>query len=211
VELPAAVAARLDELIELGARMPTGSESYYADHTSLLSWRGASIALLHRILGPNDAYTKQFEEVTGGYYMSAATTGTVLLRHIRQDLQAGYLSRVSDLIAADVIGDVWAQTSELLDAGYTEAAATLAGAALELGLRRVADKHGIAVDHLRGIGPLNEALAKAGEYSGLRQRQIDVWRQIRNAAAHGDHAAYDAAQVRAMVDGAQVFLGEMLG
>lgn len=209
--LPPGLLARLDDLIELGRKMPPGSERYYADHASLLSWRAASIAWLTRVLGADDAYTKEFASVSDSYYLTAASTGVAVLGHVRTDLAGGYLDRISDLIAASVIGDVWAQATELLEGGYAQAAATLAGSALEVGLRRAAEKNDVDVARVRGIGPLNEALARAGVYNALRQGQVDVWRQIRNAAAHGDTASLNVGDVGTMLQGAQSLLVDLLG
>jgi len=61
-----------------------------------------------------------------------------------------------------------------------------------------------------GIGAVNLALAKAGVYTAMRQRQVDVWRELRNAAAHGDYATYGDAEVRAMLDGGQALLAELM-
>jgi hypothetical protein len=39
---------------------------------------------------------------------------------------------------------------------------------------------------------------------------VDVWRELRNAAAHGDYKSYTEAEVRAMIEGGQALLAELL-
>ena len=59
-------------------------------------------------------------------------------------------------------------------------------------------------------GPVNVALAKGGVYTAMRQRQVDVWRDLRNAAVHGNYGTYGEAEVRAMLEGGQALLAELM-
>jgi hypothetical protein len=101
--LPSVTSARLDELIETGATMPSSSKDMSrADYPTMVAWYAASTAWLERILRSGDAYTRQFGSSASGPHMSAARTGTANLRQVRADLEQGYLSRLSGLIAAAV-------------------------------------------------------------------------------------------------------------
>ena len=208
--IPAAVMTRLDELIELGSHVgQSRSDAYYADPDGLIPWRAAAVAWLERVLGREDAYTRQFAEAADGWQYRAVTSGTAILRHVKEDLEVGYLQRVSQLIAAELVADVWGQAAELLGQGYKDAAASVGGAALEVGLRQAAAARNVAVSGT-GIGPVNLSLAKAAAYSAMRQKQVDVWRELRNAAAHGSYTTYGEAEVRAMLQGGQELLAELL-
>ena len=59
------------------------------------------------------------------------TTAAGILRAAREDYANGYLFDIKQLIAAEVFDDLLEQAEHLLDAGYQEAAAVLAGAVLE--------------------------------------------------------------------------------
>lgn len=207
--VPDQVLARLDELIALGEKMPHSGDAFYASHEALVSWRAACTAWLERVIGANDAYTREFKTAADGWYYSAATSGTGVLRHVRQDIGEGYLTSMSALVAAELVADVWEQSAELLDGGYKDAAASVAGAALEAGLRRVVDAKGITPTGPRGIGSLNAALAGAGVYNALRQRQVDAWRELRNAAAHGDYGAFTESDVRGLIEGGRALLADI--
>ncbi len=209
--VPPSILARLDKLIEDGAAIPRSSEGdTYADDAALVPWRVATQAWLTRVVGADDVYTRQFVEVADGWYMSAAINGVGILRQLRIDIEAGYLDRYSTMVAGAVIRDVWEQAAELLAQGFKDAAASVAGVGLELGLKQLADSRGLDVTKIRGIGPLNEALVRESVYSVMRQDQIDVWRGIRNAAAHGEHGTFTESDVRSMIDGVQSFLAEAL-
>jgi len=101
-----------------------------------------------------------------------------------------------------------------LDSGYKDAAAVLLGAVLEDSLRKVAQPSGVATTAANGksltIDPLNVALAKAGIYGPLVQKQITTWANLRNDAAHGNFSKYDAEQVRQMLLFVQKFCGDFL-
>jgi len=203
--------ARLDELIDEGSRVRrAGDEGFYAATENLVPWRAAAIAYLERVLGRDDAYTRQFADAANTYHYEGVTSGVGILTNLRHDLAHGYLRRMSQLVAAELVADIWEQASVLLNEGYKDAAASIAGAALEVGLRRIALAHNVDVTGIRNLGPLNTALATAGVYSAVRQRQVDAWKELRNAAAHGDYSSYAEADVRTMLTGVQAFLAEFL-
>ncbi len=85
---------------------------------------------------------------------------------------------------------------------------------LEDSLRKLADPKGVAVISPTGkpltIDPLNVALAKAGVYNALAQKQITTWANLRNDAAHGQFTKYDAEQVRQMLIFVQKFCSDYL-
>jgi hypothetical protein len=60
------------------------------------------------------------------------------------------------------------------------------------------------------IDPLNVAIAKAGTYGPLVQKQIITRANLRNDAAHGNFSKYDADQVRQMLQFVQKFCADYL-
>jgi len=127
------------------------------------------------------------------------------------DVLDGHLVPYRTIVAAEILGDLLEQADELLRTGYKDAAAALAGAALENGLRSIGAGRGVDLGATRGLDALNRTLASEGAYTAVRQKQIDAWRTLRNAAAHGDTALYTEAEVRAMIDGVRSFLADALG
>lgn len=57
---------------------------------------------------------------------------------------------------------------------------------------------------------LNAALAKAGVYNLLVQKQVTAWADLRNKAAHAHWDQYDAEQVTQMLAGVRKFCVDYL-
>ena len=102
----------------------------------------------------------------------------------------------------------------LLTEGYKDASAVLLGGVLEDSLRKLAVSKGVSIFSSVGkpltIDPLNAALAKAGAYNALVQKQVTTWANLRNDAAHGQFTKYDAEQVRQMLLFVQKFCSDYL-
>ena len=94
----------------------------------------------------------------------------------------------------------------LLNNGYKDPAASLVGAVLEDGLRRICTTNGIAVKAREDISSLNQKLAQKQVYNPLQQKQIQVWNDIRNNADHGHFDEYKADDVKSMLGGVNKFL-----
>ncbi|MGA2200340.1 MAG: hypothetical protein ABSG40_00130 [Terriglobales bacterium] len=94
--------------------------------------------------------------------------------------------------------------------GYKDPAAVVVGSVLEAHLRKLCDKHGIAVVKADGTTPktadaLNAELAAAGIYSKLDQKSVTAWLDLRNNAAHGKYKEYTDEQVAVMLQGVRDF------
>ena len=133
-----------------------------------------------------------------------------VLRAASEDLVNGYLFDTRSLIEAEVFSDFLEIAQHLLDSGYKDPAASLAGAVLEDGLRRVCSAASVPFKKSDGLDALNTALAKAGAYNRLVQSRVDTWRHIRNAADHGNFAEYGADDVRDMIAGVRDLLASNL-
>ena len=93
---------------------------------------------------------------------------------------------------------------------YKDPAASLIGAVLEDGLRKIADKNGIQVKNGDDIGSLNTKLADKGVYNHLVRKQIQAWKGIRDSADHGKFEDYNKDDAKAMLEGVNRFLTENL-
>lgn len=57
---------------------------------------------------------------------------------------------------------------------------------------------------------MNADLCKAGAYNITKQKQITAWADIGNKAAHGEGSTYTANDARAMVDGVDALVVDLL-
>jgi hypothetical protein len=104
----------------------------------------------------------------------------------------------------------WAMLNLGLSHGYKDPAASLIGAVLEDGMRRIAAARDVASNRGDGLDSLNQKLARAEVYNAIVQKQIDVWRQLRNGTDHANFAEYTLTQVSNMQRGVTQFLAEYL-
>lgn len=136
---------------------------------------------------------------------------TAILEAMRDDFAAGRLRGAAELIHADVFTDFLEMGTYLLDEGYKDPAAVIAGSTLEGHLRKLCDKHGVPTTDpttgaARKASMLNADLRKAGAYDKSDEKSVTAWLGLRNDAAHGDYAKYVAGQVALLVDGVRDFI-----
>jgi hypothetical protein len=135
--------------------------------------------------------------------------GVGVLKALREDLVSGYLNSVRALISAEVFTDFLEMAEHLLDEGYHHAAASLAGAVLEDGLRRtLRDRGAKATGNLESM---NQMALDQGIYAPLVFTQVKVWVSIRNDADHANWAAVEAGRVQSMIRDLPGFLTRDLG
>jgi hypothetical protein len=101
----------------------------------------------------------------------------------------------------------------LLDEGYEDAAAVIAGSSLEAHLKQLCQKNNIDTETTVSsrIEPkkadlINSELTKAEAYTKLDQKSITAWLDLRNKAAHGKYEEYSKEQVSIMISGIRGFL-----
>ena len=124
----------------------------------------------------------------------------------KEDFEGGYLVSVRNLVQAEVADSEIDQATELLDSGYTTAAAVVAGVVLETTLRTLCEKNGLAIGTLN---KMNEDLAKAGAYNSLKQKRITSLAAVRNSAAHGKTGEFTDQDVKSMIAEVQRFAEEV--
>lgn len=169
-------------------------------------------ALLQRLVPKTSAYATEAaavrKQVPRSIYRLPRYVG--ILRALRDDLEAGWMSHIEELLHADTFDDFLEMATELLEKGYKDAAAVVAGSVLESHLRLLAEKSGIAVmagKHRKKVDTLNADLVKAETYSKLKQKEITSHLGIRNSAAHGEYDEYEPSEVARMIDAIRDFIG----
>ena len=123
--------------------------------------------------------------------------------------RGGYLQSVIELVHADIFADFLDMAEYLLQQGYKDPAAVVTGSVVEAHLRKLCNKHGIAVVKSDGSAKkadaLNSELAAGTVYSKLDQKSVTAWLDLRNKAAHGKYDEYTKEQVAVMLQGVRDF------
>jgi len=172
-------------------------------------------ATIERVGGTNSAYNKQTEDILneGGFegYIASRLIGVVEALYL--EAKRGYLQTFSELIHGEVFSDFLEMASHLLDEGYKDAAAVIAGSSLEAHIRQLCLKYFIEIEvsTSSGLKPkkadnLNSDLANASVYTKLDQKNVTAWLDLRNKAAHGKYSQYMGGQVGIMISGIRDFL-----
>ncbi|EXB27660.1 HEPN domain protein [Acinetobacter baumannii 1437282] len=121
------------------------------------------------------------------------------------DLKNGFLITFKQIVQSEVFDSELEQAKSLLDSGYKNAAAVIAGTVLETAIKELCLNNGIALDRKK-LTHLNDDLAKASVYNKLQQKQITALADIRNNAAHGDYDQFTREDVERMIDDIERFL-----
>ena len=104
-------------------------------------------------------------------------------------------------------------SQHLLNEGYKDAAAVIAGSSLDAHLRQLCERSGIGsvvssggTTTYKKADRLNSDLAAANIYSKLDQKNVTAWLNLRNKAAHGRYAEYESPQVSLLISGIRDFI-----
>lgn len=173
------------------------------------------LSTIRRLAPPGSVYADNVRgydaHLTGGVIAMSMALEPVrgMLHALRSDYEAGYLQSVTELVHADIFADFLDMADYLLQQGYKDPAAVVAGSVLEEHLRKLSGKHGIPVTKPDGFPKraeaLNSELASASVYSKLDQKGITTWLDLRNKAAHGKYSEYTSEQVTLMLQGVRDF------
>ena len=180
------------------------------DFEAFSEWQTQSIAYLSNLLGLGHIYVQKFKDQVENAYTDHVSMGKGILKGVREDVDGEYLKRIEALVSADIFSDFLDMAEYLLREGYKDPAASLIGAVLEDGLRKVCANQGITVKSKEDISSLNKKLADNGVYNRLTQKKLQVWNDVRNNADHGHFDEYDVDDVKGMLKGVQDFLEQYL-
>jgi hypothetical protein len=197
---------RLTSLMEYGAENIDYGTGQGKGHFN--GWRTQAISALRGIVGKNDIYTTEFESCVT--YNNGPDSGIPILRRLKSDIENGYLRKTANIISAEVFDNFLEMGEHFLAEGHKDPAASLAGAVLEDGLRRIARNNDIPVTDRDNLTSLRDKCAQKKLFSKLVWQQITGWTTIRNSAAHGKFAEYTEQQVGSMISGVRSFLATHL-
>lgn len=209
---------RLDEMIDRAAQILLGKQQgdwgneYLADQAAYEQWRMSAKTVV-RTLDLEGHHSKEFEAIDATPIDMATSYARKLerqlatLKALREDFDGGYLPNIRGLVRAEVFADFMDQARHLFEEGYWKPVPVIVGAVLEDHLRKLCGKYpNIVLSSKPKLDGMNADLAKAGEYGVLEQKQITVWADIRNKAAHGKWSEYKEGQVEAMLRDVPRFL-----
>jgi hypothetical protein len=149
---------RLKSMTEYG-----GSNIDYGTNKGMghfVGWRTQAISALQAILGDDNIYTSQFTKYAN--YQNGPEPGLEILRRVISDIENGYLRKTANIISAEVFGDFLEMADHLLEQGYKDPAASLCGAVLEDGFRRIAHNRNIEVKTSDDLNSLKDKMCGEG-------------------------------------------------
>jgi len=175
-----------------------------------------SVAAIHRITGPQSSYSVEVERLFRTLPPLHAHTTSILgvVQALLDDLKNDHLQSLVALVHADTFADFLEMAQHLHESGYKDAAAVIAGSALEAHLRGLCTRSGLATESKKTDGTfvakkadlLNSELCAAGVYTKLDQKNVTAWLDLRNKAAHGKYDGYQAEQVALQIAAVRDFI-----
>lgn len=157
-------------------------------------------AAIDRYAPPGSVY-RQHGPILPAHISLEALPGIV--HALRKDYDAGRMRTLSELVHADVFGDFLEMAQHLVEEGYKNPSAVLAGGVLEEHLRKLAVKNGIPVQDTNGrpkkASVLNAELKKASVYTTGDEKNVTAWLDLRNNAAHGHYTLYTSERVELLI------------
>lgn len=172
-------------------------------------WSTSVLNVLQRIFGETSVHYQKFSSLTekfnGGEFEFQSCHG--IFKAAKEDYEGGFLFNLRSIISGEIVADVLDQAQELLQNKFKDLACVAAGIALEISLKDLCTREGIAHANLNRM---NADLAKQGVYNLIMQNQIIAWASLRNSAAHGKWNEYSHDEVKAMITGVTQFIANHL-
>ena len=191
-------------------KFESSGSGYNAElNSDFIDWQMKSKNIFNITCGEESHYLSQFKTNLkagmGDTNISILNRLIPILRAAEDDLKNGFLITIKQLVQADVFDSELEQAKSLLQNGYKNAAAVIAGTVLETAIKEICLNNGIELDRKK-LTHLNDELAKAGIYNKLQQKQITALADIRNNAAHGDYDQFTQEHVERMIEDIEKFL-----
>ncbi len=200
---------RMDELMKVGEKVlstkrepPSNTFGLSASVNSqdAHQWFTSVQNLLVRVFGIDSEHYKNFSDKNKKglkYHQVYCAQG--VLKAAKDDYENEQLFELKKIIEADLFDDFLEQATSLLEAGYYQPSAVIAGSVLEDGLRKLCANNQIVLSAKPKLDFMNAQLAKAGLYNKFTQKRITAIADIRNNAAHGKWDQFDKQDVQEMI------------
>lgn len=194
--------SKYDDLSDL--QKDTVQKVLTMQRAAIIRWAGRETTYsedLERVLSSKDFPGNKLIELIG------------IVNGLCADIKAGFLENATELIHADLFSDFLDMADHLLEEGYKDPAAVVAGSSLESHLRQLCDKAGIVTTQIvsgktrpKKADALNAELLGTGIYEKLDQKNVTAWLDLRNKAAHGEYGIYSNEQVKLLISGVRDFI-----
>jgi len=183
-------------------------------HGDVFRIRTRAIAMIERVTGKGSEYYEQAMQATGDakYYTPHQILQLIIgiLKALVSDIESGYMKSLTDIVHAELFSDYLEMAQHLIEKGFKDAAAVIAGSTLEAHMKQLAGKFGIDVEDGNGrsksANTINAELKKAGAYNKLDEKNVTAWLDLRNKAAHGDYESYSDEEVRLLLENIRSFI-----
>lgn len=189
------------------------------------AFTAAAVAAIENTTGRDSSWSEQARQCVAEFGQAPRGQNPIafpcihrlkgILDQVHSSLMSGLLLSYAELIHGEMFGDFLEMAEHLLTQGYKDAAAVVAGTALEVHLRGLCKKHQIPVTVTKGSNTvakkatgLNDGLLQSKVYNSLEHKQVTAWQDLRNKSAHGDYGSYDAQQVALLVQGIRDFIAK---
>ena len=193
------------------------SKSQYSDASDIFTSTQISdlqtrcLAAIERTSGLSSTYHQSAvtfgKESNDIYYQVANQIGVA--KALLSDINNGYLKSFEEVLHSSVFSDFLEMADYLLQKGFKDPAAVIAGSTLEVHLKKMCSKFAIDTEtngKPEKANSLNEKLRKQGAYKTLDQKSVTAWLDLRNKAAHGDFSEYETNQVRLLISSIRDFI-----
>lgn len=228
---------KLDELISTGKEICSQNErregfskgftsrqdvpdEIHTVHPDYAKWKFSIVTILTQVLPKEHPYHNHVQSIGSmGTNVNTIRNIIQLLQSVRDDLSEGFLSDVTRQIEMEISSDYMEQAENLV--GETQGgslnhvpAAVLAGAVLEKRLRKLCSEQVPEIPVLTDSGkpktlnPLIDDLKKARLFPETKAKELKLWADIRNNAAHGIFESFTRSDVEKMITGIKTFLSE---
>jgi hypothetical protein len=195
--------------IKSNAKYSDLSDQPKEDVTALVT---RMVAAIERLSPPGSRYVenaRQHNAARGANIGHILPSVLGIMKALRKDYEAGHLQSVTELIHADVFTDFLEMADHLLDQGYKDPAAVIAGSVLEEHIRKLCDKNTIPTvqnGKPKKADMMNADLANANIYSKGDQKSVTAWLDLRNKAAHGKYSEYTKDQIALLIQSIRDFI-----
>jgi len=113
-----------------------------------------AIAAIHRTTGTNSPYAQEVNRLLQSLPRLHEHTTSILgvVKALLEDLNAGHLRSLVELVHGDVFADFLEMAQHLCEAAYKDAAAVIAGSTLEAHLRTLCNKASVPSEAVKPNG-----------------------------------------------------------
>ncbi len=123
------------------------------DRQSLITRVNAAV---HRISGGNSIYSNDIKRIIQAHPNLHRYTSSIMgiAQALRDDIKAGYITTLTEIAHGDIFADFLEMAQHLLESGYKDASAVIAGSTLESHIRELCNKFKIPVEETDKKGKL---------------------------------------------------------